>query len=101
MDTVNNDHIQRAFEQFHEDNPHVLRELEMLATDWFAHGHDRVAIGMLWEVIRWARGVDTTADQFKLNNNFRSRYARLMVERNPEWAGRFELRALASERIAA
>lgn len=87
--------IQERFERFHRDNPHVLRELEELAQQWFDAGNRSVAIGMLWETLRWKSGISTqTSEPYKLNDHFRSRYVRLMIERHPEWADRFETRQL-------
>lgn len=87
--------IQTRFEDFHHDNPQVLLELERLAEQWFSAGHLKCGLKMLWEVLRWELGLRTRGDDgFRLNNNFTSRYARLLVERHPEWDGRIETREL-------
>jgi len=50
---------------------------------------------MLWEVLRWNRFLATAdPEAWKLNNNYHSRYARLLMTNNPELAGVFELREL-------
>lgn len=87
--------IDHAFRQFHEQNPHVYKELVALALRLRAKGHDRIGIGMLFEVLRHERMLHTTDPEgFKLNNNYRSRYARLIMEQEPALAGVFELREL-------
>lgn len=86
--------IQQRFEAFHEANPWVLTALEALIADWLAHGHSRVGIKQMFEVIRWRYGRSTTDSSFRLNNNWTSRYARLVVERNPQWAEAIETREL-------
>ncbi|MFH8771993.1 hypothetical protein [Streptomyces sp. NPDC017958] len=86
--------IQQRFEAFHDLNPWVLRHLEALTTDCVAKGFRRVGIGMLFELLRWRYGEATQGDAFRLNNNFRSRYVRLLIDRHPEWARLFETRAL-------
>ncbi|WP_406200019.1 hypothetical protein OH807_18400 [Kitasatospora sp. NBC_01560] len=86
--------IQQKFESFHELNPWVLDALEQLTTDCVSGGFGNVGIGMLFEILRWRYGLHTRGDVFRLNNNFRSRYARLLIERHPEWASVFEVRAL-------
>ncbi|WP_405526810.1 hypothetical protein OG426_30525 [Streptomyces canus] len=86
--------IQQRFEAFHALNPWVLRHLEALATDCVAKGFRRVGIGMLFELLRWRYGEATQGDAFRLNNNFRSRYVRLLIERHPEWTRLFETRTL-------
>lgn len=82
------------FEEFHRENPHVYRELRQLALDLVEFGHERIGIGMLFEVLRWQRALRTTDDDFKLNNNYRARYARLLMEREPRLAGKFEIRQI-------
>lgn len=87
--------IEASFREFHSDNPHVADRLEDMAAVWFRAGHDVVGIGMLWEALRWVEGTQTLSeDAYRLNNNFRSHYARLLLERHPEWAGRIKTREL-------
>lgn len=87
--------IEAAFRKFHTDNPHVADKLEKMAAEWFASGHDHVAIKMLWEALRWQEGIRVAAvDTFRLNNNYTARYARLLIERRPEWASRIKTREL-------
>lgn len=91
---VQGDTIQERFEDFHRLNPSVLTKLEALTTQWLAAGGTRIGIGMLTEVLRWQYGLQTRGDDFKLNNAYRSRYVRLMLQRHPEWEGVFQLREL-------
>lgn len=88
--------IQERFEAFHAANPWVYRAFERLTADALAHGHARVGIGMFTEVIRWQYGRRTDGDPFKVNNSYRSRYARMLLDKHPEWAGVFETRELKS-----
>ena len=51
--------------------------------------------GMLFEIVRWRRGVVTViGDGFRLNNNYRSRYARLIESQEPDLEGIFDTREL-------
>ena len=89
--------IQERFEQFHEANPYVFDALVALADEWNGStGGARCGIGMLYETLRFRRGIVTRGEEFKLNNNYRSRYARLIVERRPDLAELFETRELIS-----
>lgn len=90
--------IQAKFEKFHADHPEVYDELLGLARQMYAAGRKKIGIGMLWEVLRWHRTLRGVEDDtgYKLNNNYRSRYVRLMIEREPEFDGFFELRRLSS-----
>jgi hypothetical protein len=89
--------IQERFEAFHRLNPWVLHALERLTADYLTHGARRVGIGMLFEVLRWRYTTATEGDEFRLNNNYRSRYVRLLIERHPEWEPAFEVRALRTD----
>ena len=88
--------IEVAFWQFHAANPHVYARLVKLARELVARGHGKIGIGMLFEVLRWHHAMTTVgdADGFKLNNNYRAMYARLIMEREADLAGSFEIRRL-------
>jgi len=86
--------IREAFLRFHRENPHVYDELVKLALRARRRGVKRIGIGMLFEVLRWGHAMRTAGDDFRLNNNYRSYYARLLMRNEPELVGAFELRAL-------
>lgn len=84
-----------AFVEFNHENPHVYDRLVELTREWVAAGHERCAIGMLWEVLRWRSGLDVEqVGEFKLNDHFRSLYVRMMMDLEPDLDGVFEVRAL-------
>lgn len=87
--------IREAFEAFHKANPHVYRMLRDLALPHARRGQ-KIGIGMLFEVLRWRYYLQTSGDDFKLNNNYRSHYARLLMENEPALRGAFETRELRS-----
>jgi hypothetical protein len=84
------------FWNFHEKNPQVFHELAEMALDAHAKGKKKIGIGMLFEVLRWNRFINTTDADFKLNNNYRSRYSRILVQVYPELDGLFETRRIRS-----
>ncbi len=90
--------IDSRFEAFHARHPEVYDELVDLAYQARrVAGRRRIGIGMLFEVLRWEwtlAGLPDDAEEFKLNNNYRSRYARLIMANNPDLDGLFELREL-------
>jgi len=89
--------IDEAFAEFHTAHPEVYRHLVRLARQAQQAGHDRIGIGMLYEVLRWETMVgDLTGTTFKLNNNFRSRYARMIADRERGLGDIFETRELRS-----
>jgi len=95
-DAVSGATIQEQFDEFHRLNPSVLANLETLTTDYLRRGRKRVGIGMLFEVLRWQHDLATRGDAFRLNNNYRSRYVRLMLARHPEWECAFHTRELVA-----
>jgi hypothetical protein len=88
--------IQQRFERFHRDNPTVYVSLVAYARRAKSRGFSHYGIDTLFEILRWHTTIETTDTEFKLNNNFRSRYARLIMEREPDLADFFELRELKS-----
>jgi hypothetical protein len=87
--------LQADFERFHADNPGVYARLRALALFAVRKGKRKIGIGMIYEVVRWEYFFDTHGDDdWKLNNNWRSRYARLLMECEPELVGIFETREL-------
>jgi hypothetical protein len=84
--------LEEKFRAFHADNPHVYTQLKDLALKMRRTGRERYGIKSLFEVMRWHRALRTTEDDFKLNNNYTSFYARLLMEREPELGGFFNTR---------
>ena len=84
---------EERFWKFHTDNPHVYAELVRLANVLKYRGHKKIGIAMLFEQLRWQYAM-TTSDMsgYKLNNNYRAYYSRLIMETEPELAGFFETR---------
>lgn len=87
--------IQRRFEMFHKTNPQVYTALVALARKAKARGVVRLGIGHLWEVARWTLWIEGGfISGQRLNNNYRSRYARLIIAQEPDLASLFETRRL-------
>jgi hypothetical protein len=87
--------IQEAFLEYHQANPHVYARLEQLSQEFIDLGVRRIGIDLFINQVRYER-IRTTRDAqgFKINQNFSSRYARLLLDNNPDWEGLFELRSL-------
>jgi hypothetical protein len=91
------DRIQRKFNEFHAEHPEVYAKLRELCFILLDKGILHYGIGALWERMRWHFMFEVRDSQgFKLNNNFRSRYARLLMEKEPRLVGFFETRELTS-----
>jgi hypothetical protein len=86
--------IAEMFAEFHRINPHVYDALVKLARQSLVRGK-RTGIGALFEVLRWQWVIETgSVDEFRLNNNMRSRYARLIMAQEPDLEGFFDIREL-------
>jgi len=86
--------IDERFADFHRKNPHVYRNLVRLALDDAARGRRR-GMAALFEELRYAyEATDHDPADYKLNNDYASRYARLIMRSEPRLAGHFETRAL-------
>lgn len=90
--------IDEAFEEFHGANPHVFRNLQMLAFQALRAGRKKIGIKFLFERLRWEYMVKTNRpeNEYALNNNFTSRYARLLMETYEDLDGLFETRTMKS-----
>lgn len=83
-----------AFKKFHDANRWVVVELEKIAWEMIRSGRKKIGIQACIEIFRWETRKHTISNDFKINNNFASRYARLIMDRNPHWGQVFEIRRL-------
>ena len=67
------------FIDFHLDNPKVWELYLQFASDMVHHGHKKLSSEMLINRVRWETMVNTTDKQFKINNNHKPYYARLLL----------------------
>jgi len=86
--------IQTRFEVFDREHPGVYQRLVHLAFDLKERGFKRCGMKFLFERVRWFYWVERGDADFKLNNNFHSRYARKIMAEFPELEGFFEVREL-------
>lgn len=84
--------IERRFADFHARNHHILRELERRALALYHRGVTRISIALLWESMRYDALVRSDSRDYRLNNDYRALYARLLIDRNPQLAGVIETR---------
>ena len=69
------------FWKFHIDNPHIYHRLVDLAVQLKENGVEQYGMGSLFEVLRWHWATGTArGEEFKLNNNYRPFYARLIMK---------------------
>lgn len=97
--TLFSDNIQDQFEKFHSANPHIYATLVRLARKAQQAGMKTYGVASLFEQVRWHYNVEVKnpVSEFKLSNNFRSRYARLIMAQEKDLTGFFTLRALRAD----
>ena len=76
--------IQERFTRFHRCNPWVLAALEKMAIAEMQSGF-RTSVDYLVHNLRWhyRRTTRDPNSDFKISNDYTSRYARLLLEKNP------------------
>lgn len=84
-------HILEKFLQHHKENPHIYELFKRFSYEaksrWSHFG-----AGAIFERMRWETDAHSADGQFKLNNNFRSCYARLLIEEESMFKDFFETR---------
>ena len=89
--------LEKAFWKFHRANPHVYALLVRLAREWKDQTGRKLGIKALFERARWEYSVRTTDTAPALNNNHTAFYARLIMEREKDLDGIFNLREQRSK----
>lgn len=98
--------LQERFERFHEANPGILDAIIQIARDTKTEeGYTRWSINGVFEILRYSKKYRSLrrnlkiskADGFQLNNDYRSRYVRLVERAAPDLEGFFLTRELKSE----
>jgi hypothetical protein len=84
--------IVQEFFWWHRQNPHVYELFKRFATEAVHSGRKRFSAYYIMERIRWYMNVETKGDVFKLNNNHRPCYARLLILEDPRFSNFFETR---------
>ena len=88
--------IDLKFEDFHQDNPLVYDLFKRFALRAIRSGYKHFSAKTIIERIRWEAAVETKDPNFKINNNFTSRYSRLFQKDFPQYSGFFRDRKLIS-----
>lgn len=95
--------IEWDFKRHHEANPAVYERLESAALQWADRNPNRIGIARLAENLRYSRLeiAATPHAPFKVNNNHRALYARLLIHRHPRLAAVIETRARKEDGASA
>lgn len=87
---------EQKFYEFHRANPQVWIEFEQKALEMIKAGRRHYSARAILEVARWSIHLQTTDEEFKVNNNHIPYYARMFRANHPEHAGFFRTREQAA-----
>lgn len=76
---------------FHRDNPHVFRLFKRFAGEALNAGH-KVGARMITERIRWYSLIETSSNDYKINDHHTPYYARLLMGLDERFDGFFRLK---------
>lgn len=80
------------FERYHADNPQVYQLFKKFAWQVIGRGFKNYSARAIAHRIRWHTSIETQGDEFKINNNYTSAYARMFEREYPEHRGFFRKR---------
>ena len=89
--------LRDAFTEFHNDNPKVYQAFEKEAFRAIKAGRKKLSAKLILNFIRWNYFIESTDENFKINDGFQSYYGRLFMELHPDHADKFETRKLRNE----
>jgi len=76
-------HILKKSIQFHVENPEVYVMVKKFAVQAKESKRNRFGIAMIWERMRWFTMIETTDKTYKLNNNHKAFYSRMLMIDDP------------------
>lgn len=92
---------EERFVAFDAANPDVFTLFRQFADEAKRAGRTRFSADAIIQRIRWFVNVETTGDEFKINDNFSAYYARKLIAEDASFRGFFELRTTRTEREIA
>jgi hypothetical protein len=81
------------FKAFHQSNPRIWFEFKRHCFE-IKKARNRYSHWAVIASVRWQHDLNPTNEAFKINNDYISLYARLMIHNYNEFDGFFELRAM-------
>jgi hypothetical protein len=89
--------IEERFNAFHQANPHVYAAIVRMAMRARARGIKKWSMNGIFEILRWKSAMVTNGEPYKLSNDFRALYSRMVMAREPELAEFFDTKKRRSE----
>lgn len=81
-----------AFDKYNLEHPDIFKRFVELACAMKIAGRKRYGAMSIIEAMRWEYDIANPKGEFKINNNFRSLFARLLAYQDPAFEEFFEFR---------
>jgi hypothetical protein len=81
-----------AFRAYHRANPGIYSMLRHLAVAARRNGRKHLGIKAMCEYLRFETPVSARQSPWRIDNSFAADYARLLMRREPQLRGLFEIR---------
>ena len=82
----------KRFKKYHEENPMIYHSFKRYALAAIGRGHKRLSSEFIFNIIRWETKINALNDDFKINNDMKPWYARLILRDYPQYKDFFETR---------
>jgi len=89
--------IRDGFRKFHKENPHIYNAFEQQALNAIKKGRTKLSAKLIINWIRWNQFLESSDENWKINDAFQALYAREFIKKYPEHNGIFEMRKLRNE----
>lgn len=86
--------IGERFAVFHERHPDVYRLFKQFALELLQAGRTRYSADAILHRVRWNFAVGDPNGDFRINDHWSSRYARMLMDECPAFRGFFETRRI-------
>lgn len=96
MTDLPNNETDRKFQEFHKKNPEVYKHFVRITREAHNKGKKTLSIWLVANVVRWYVNMNTEDpnSEFKISNDYLSRYARLIMRQEPDLDGIFKIKRL-------
>jgi hypothetical protein len=96
-------HMYNKFKKYHQDNPKVWELFKKFAYDMKNSGREKYSAEIIVNQIRWHYDISSKGDDvFKINNDFKPMYARMLAHKYPKDFGDFfQFRTVRSRGIGS
>ena len=95
MEDKNMSEVDMKFFKYHKESPHIFNLFVAFSKEIKAKGYKTYSMRTIMHRIRWHVDITTNdPDGFKMNNNYSSRYARMLANEYPDFKDFFKNRRM-------